>query len=147
ESSEAGKTGKMVNLNHSGGFFQLAANCVINLQATLESFANQVIPKDYIFLDKTGNIIFPTVAHKLYNTIPKIKNLDFRQFRFKKNNISIEKLIQLRNDIIHLQPKADTNTGYKNTYRDLLDFDFHKAIISVKMYVNFYNPNWIEECP
>jgi hypothetical protein len=146
ESSEAGKVGKMINLNHSGTFFQLAVNCVINLQAALESFANRTIPEDYLFLDKTGNKIQPTVSHKLYNTIPKIKNIDFRQGKYKKYNKCIDSLIQLRNDIIHLKPAEKTNTGYKGIYRNLLDFEFQKAITSVKMFINFYEPDLIEEC-
>lgn len=146
ESSEAGKVGKVVNLNHSGTFFQLAVNCIINLQAALESFANRTIPENYLFLDKTGNTIQPTVSHKLYNTIPKIKNIDFRQGKFKKYNKCIDCLIQLRNDIIHLKPAKQTNTGYKGIYRNLLDFEFQKTITSVKMFINFYEPDLIEEC-
>ncbi|TPD73751.1 hypothetical protein [Flavobacterium microcysteis] len=147
ESSEAGKVGKVVNLNHSGTFFQLAVNSIINLQATLESFANRTIPKEYEFIDKFGKtIINPTVTHKLYNTIPKIKNIDFKQGKYKKYNKCIDSLIQLRNDIIHLKPAEKTNTGYKGIYRNLLDFDFQKAIASVKMFINFYEPDLIEEC-
>src|SRR5690606_17244730 len=73
ESSEAGKTGKSVNLNHSSDFFQLAVNCIINLQAALESFANRIIPSDYIYLNRGGNVMNPTVTHKLYNVLPKVK--------------------------------------------------------------------------
>ena len=146
ESSEAGKTNQFVNLNHSGIFFQLAANCIINLQAAIESFANRVIPENYLYLDKTGNVIFPTLSHKLYTTVPKIKKIDFRQAKYKKYNVCIDKLIQLRNDIIHLKPVNKTNTGYKGIYRNLLNFDYNKATIAVKTYLNFYEPNLIEEC-
>lgn len=146
ESSEAGKVGKIINLNHSGSFFQLAVNCIINLQATLECFANKVIPENYLFLDKTGKEIFPTVSHKLYNTIPKIKEVDFKQAKFKKHNKCIDKLIKLRNDIVHLKPIEKTNTGYKGIYRELLDFEYQKATIAVKTFVNFYENNLLEEC-
>jgi hypothetical protein len=146
EASEAGKVGKELNLSHSGTFFQLAVNCIINLQATIESFANRIIPEDYVYLDKTGNIFFPTISHKLNKTVPKIKKIDFGLKKNKKHNIQIEKLIQLRNDIIHLKPLGQTNTGYKGIYRDLLNFDFQKTIIAVKTYVNFYEENLIEEC-
>lgn len=147
ESSEVGTEGKIVNLNHSAIFFLLAVNCVINLQATLECFANDKIPKNYIYIDKTGNKIYPTVSHKLYNTLPKLKNIDFRQAKYKKHNISIDNLIKLRNNILHLKPHEQTNTGYKSIYRELLDFDFQRVITAVKTFVNFYEPNLIEECP
>src|SRR5690606_27394528 len=45
---------KDVNPNDFGNFFQLASNCIINLQATVESFANRVIPDDYPFEDTNG---------------------------------------------------------------------------------------------
>ena len=146
ESSEVGKTGQNLNLNHSGIFFQLATNCIINLQSALESFANRIIPENYLYIDKTGNIISPTISHKLYNTLPKLKNIDFRQAKNKKYNLPIEKLIQLRNNIIHLKPVEKTNSGYKGIYRDLLDFDFQKTILGVKTFINFYENNLIEEC-
>lgn len=146
ESSEAGKVGRIVNLNHSGSFFHLAINCIINLQASLESFANRIIPDNYLFIDKTGNTIYPTVSYKLYNTIPKIKSIDFRLGKHKKYNKCIDSLIKLRNDIVHLKPVEETNTAYKEVYRDLLNFEFKKTILSVKMFINFYEPNLIEEC-
>lgn len=135
-----------LNLTHSGIYFQLAINCVINLQATLESYANSVIPENYPYLDKSGNPVNKTVTYKLYNALPKVKEIDFQQRKNKKYNITIDKLIKLRNDIIHLKPVSNTNTGYKSVYRDLLNFDFAKALLSVKTFINFYEPNLLEEC-
>ncbi|SEB00961.1 hypothetical protein SAMN05443667_11521 [Flavobacterium gillisiae] len=71
---------------------------------------------------------------------------DFKQAKNKKYNKSIDKLIQLRNDIVHLKPVEKTNSGYKGIYRDLLDFDFQKTILAVKIFMNFYENNLIEEC-
>ncbi|MGL2999145.1 hypothetical protein [Flavobacterium sp. RSSB_23] len=147
ESSKADETGMSLDLNLSGDFFQPAINCIINLQASLESFANRIIPEDYLFIDKTGNKIFPTVSYKLYNVVPKIKLIDFKQAKNKKHNKAIDKLIQLRNDIIHLKPAEKTNTGYKGTYREILDFDFIRAFNAVKSYINFYQENLVSECP
>jgi len=119
---------------------------VINLQAALESFANNVIPENYPYLDKLGNPVNKTVTYKLYNALPKIKKTDFQLKKNRKHNITIDKLIKLRNDIVHLKPVSNTNTGYKSVYRDLLNFDFAKALLSVKTFINFYEPNLIEEC-
>lgn len=135
-----------INLTHSGIYFQIAINCVINLQATLESFANRVIPENYQYINKTGNPVIPTITYKLNNVVPKIKNIDFQIRKNRKYNICIDALIKLRNDIIHLKPTGKTNTGYKGVYRDLLNFDFEKALLSVRTYINFYEPNLIEEC-
>lgn len=147
QSSEVGKfDGEPVNLSHSGMFFQLGINCIINLQATLESLANRIIPENYPFLDKTGKPVDRTVTYKLYNVVPKIKQIDFQKKSNRKHNIAIDKLIKLRNNLIHLKPKTETNTGYKGVYRDLLDFDYIKTITAVKTFVNFYEQDLIEEC-
>ena len=146
EVSQIGNSEVNVNLSHSAMYFQLAINCVINLQASLESFANRVIPENYPYIDKLGNPVKQTVTYKLYNALPKVKLIDFRKKQNRKYNISIDKLIQLRNDIVHLTPSGQTNTGYKGVYRDLLNFDFSKAILSVRKFVNFYEPDLIEEC-
>lgn len=147
QSPEVGRLdSESVNLSHSGMFFQLAINCIINLQATLESLANRIIPETYPFLDNTGKPVDKTVTYKLYNAVPKIKQIDFHKKTNKKHNKAIDKLIKLRNDIIHLKPKNQTNTGYKGVYRDLLDFDYIKTITAVKTFVNFYEPNLLEEC-
>ncbi len=146
EISQIGKVNASIDLNHAGFYFQLAINCVINLQSALESFANRIIPENYPYLDKSGNPFNPTVAYKLFNAVPNIKRIDFRQRKHKKFNIIIDKLIKLRNDIIHLKPSGKTNTGYKGVYRDLLNFDFTRAILAVKTFINFYEINLIEEC-
>lgn len=147
QSSEVGKVdGEPVNLSHSGTFFQLAINCIINLQATLESLSNRIIPETYPFLDKTGKPVVRTVTYKLYNAVPNVKGINFQKKQNRKYNIAIDKLIKLRNDIIHLKPKHETNTGYKDVYRELLDFDYLKTITAVRTFVNFYEPNLIEEC-
>jgi hypothetical protein len=145
EASEVGKNGQIIDLNHSGAFFQLAINCIINLQATLESFANLIIPHDYLFTDTIGNPIVPTISHKLNSSIPEIRNINFKS-KFKKYCKYIDALIQLRNSIIHLKPVEQTNTVYKNIYRQLLNFDYQKAIITVSSFVNFYQPDLLSEC-
>lgn len=146
EASVVGKNGQMIDLNHSGAFFQLAINCIVNLQATLESFANVVIPHDYLFTDSLGNPIIPTISHKLNTSIPEIRNINFKT-KFKRYCKHIDALIQLRNNIIHLKPvEQTTNTVYKNVYRQLLNFDYHKTIIVVSTFVNFYEPDLLSEC-
>jgi hypothetical protein len=135
------------NLFHMSMYFQLAINCVINLQATLESFANRVIPENYPYLNIHGEPIPDTIAYKLNVAIPKVKNdIGFENRKYKKIRIAVEALIKLRNDIIHLKPLSETNTAYKNVYRELLKFDYIKTITSVKTLINYYEPNLIEEC-
>lgn len=137
---------KPVNPNLFGNYFQLASNCIINLQTTVESFVNRQIPEDKKFLDINGQEFEPSIFHKLDKVLPEIKNRKFKS-KFKRDNFRIRKLIELRNEIIHLKPvKEKTNTKYKDVYRRLLKFDFTNSIMSVKKFINFYEPGLIEEC-
>lgn len=147
---EIDKSDEPINLTHSGMYFQLAINCIINLQAALECFANSIIPEDFPYKDKDGNPVNKTITFKLYNAIPEIRNKDFKsemlKGRHKKYNKSIDKLIQLRNLVIHLKPSGSSKDDYKRIYRNLLDFEYEKAILSVKKFINFYELGLIEEC-
>lgn len=127
-------------------FFQFSSNCLINLQSALESFANRHIPHDYIFTDKNGDKFDPSVFHKIDKALPVIKGKKFKS-KFKRDNLIIRLVIELRNEIIHLEPiNENTNTQYKETYRKLIKFDYTKAILAVKNLINFYEPDLIEEC-
>lgn len=137
---------KQINPSLFGNFFQLASNCIINLQAALESFANRQIPNNHKFTDVNGEEFEPSVFHKLDKALPEIKGKRFKS-KFKKHNYRVRKIIELRNEIIHLEPiDKTTNTKYKITYRRLLSFDYSEAIISVEKLINFYEPNLIEKC-
>jgi hypothetical protein len=128
-----------------GTFFQFAINCLINLQSTIESFANRQIPKNY-FINDDGEEYQVSIFHKIDTVLPTIKEKKFKQ-AFKRDNFRVRRVIELRNEIIHLKPIMDSsNTQYKKTYRKLIKFDFPSAILAVKNFVNFYEPELIEEC-
>ena len=135
-----------IDANRFGNFFRMASNCIINLQTTLESFANRLIPDDHQYLDKKGNMFDPTIFDKLDKALPEIKKRRFKS-AFKKQNILIRDLIELRNKIIHLKPAHQkTNTKYKVVYRMLLSFKYTETINAVENFINFYEPNLIEKC-
>lgn len=122
-------------------FFQFATNCIINLQSSVESFANQQIPTDYEYSED------PSIFHKIDVVLPKLKDKKFKK-ESRKDNLKIRKLIELRNRIIHLTPTKDiTNTKYKDIYRKIIKFEFTDVIKAVKNFINFYEPGLIEECP
>lgn len=138
---------KDVDLKLFGSFFQLSSNCLFNIQASLESFANWVIPDEYKFIDKNGKEIFnPSLTHKLFTTLPELKGKKFKKHN-RRGNFVLVKIIELRNDIVHFKPIKDkTNTKYKKIYRKLLRFNFADAIDVVMDYINFFEPSLIEEC-
>ena len=140
---------KPIDLKIFGEFFQYASNCIINLQATVECFSNRRIPKNILdeCIDKNGDIFDPSITHKLDTLLPKVYGKRFRT-KFKRDNLRVRKVIEIRNEIIHLTPNSDkTNTKYKSLYRKIISFDYEKAINAVRNLVNFYEPNLIEDCP
>lgn len=147
KSAEAGIAGEFVDFNHFGTFFQLAVNCIINLQATIESFVNYKIIGKYDFIDKNGKTRNPSIHEKMDIAILDVTKKNF-QNDFSEEYKRIKDLVGLRNHIIHLTPNQDiTNTKYKILFRQIIDFAYDQTIATVKDYVNFYEPNIIEECP
>jgi hypothetical protein len=138
---------KLVDQKKFGAFFQLATNCIINFQATIETYANSVITNEYPSIDKNGKEIKkPSLDYKINTAIPKIKQTNFKKINRKDGNI-IRRIIGLRNDIIHLKPSTEeTNTKYKDLYKRLIKFDYTKAVFAVRNFVNFYETDLIEEC-
>ncbi|CAM3410621.1 hypothetical protein [Aequorivita lipolytica] len=138
---------KLVDPKKFGFFFQLATNCIINLQATIETYANSIITDDYQPIDKNGEPMKKlTLDYKINTAIPEIKKDKFKRVNRKDDNI-IRRIICLRNDIIHLKPSPEkTNTKYKDLYQRLIKFDYTTAIFAVRNFVNFYDSGLIEEC-
>lgn len=135
----------ITNPNHFGSFFQLASNVIVNLQATIESLANRLIPKDREFLDINNEPFEPSLFHKINVVLPEIKGKKFKS-KFRKQNNFIKLLVELRNDIIHLKPAGDENSAYKDVYRRMISFKFTETIFAVKSFVDFYEFSLLEEC-
>lgn len=128
-------------------FFQFAINCIINMQATIECFANKNIRSDFKFKNEKGKYIRKDkmrIKQKIRIGLP-----DCKKKSFDTSNpdaiILIEKIIDIRNSIIHLQPNLSF-VQYKDFYKELLDFRFDNALIAVKDFINFYESNLIEKC-
>lgn len=148
------KLGEFKNLDYNNNdfsvFFQFASNYIINLQATVESFMNSLIPDNYIHYNdrnkvvKFHNINFDT---KMETIIPNLKGKSFI-LDFEKKYFLILKIKSLRNSLIHLKPNYDDKSAikYKNLYREIIDFEYNEAIFSVRDYLNYYIPNLVEEC-
>ncbi|GER60955.1 hypothetical protein ULMA_30630 [Patiriisocius marinus] len=143
------KIDKPIDLKVFGEFFQYASNCIINLQSSVECFANRRIPKSVLdeCIDKNGDIFEPSITHKLDTLLPKVYEKRFRT-KSKRDNLKVRQVIELRNQIIHLTPNSDiSNTKYKSLYRKLINFEYEKAIYAVRNLINFYEPNLLEDCP
>lgn len=137
--------GGIVDPKDFGNFFQIATNIIVNLQATVESLANRLIPKDREFLDVNGYSFDPSLFHKINIILPEIKGEKFKS-KFGKQNNYIRQLIELRNEIIHLSPAGDENSAYKEVYRRMINFKYNETILAVRTFVDFYEQGLIEEC-
>lgn len=144
-----------VDLHNFYIYYGYASNCVISLFTALESFVNYLIPDDRIFEKEiTGKRI------ELYNkeqiqrwltTDEKIKNVLFtftgKNFFQKQSEHTsrIDNLKKLRDELIHV--KADENLeNQKSIIKKLVDFKYDETLESVSKFINFYKPNFIEEC-
>lgn len=135
---------KSVSMNDFGNYFRPAVNCIINLQAALESFVNSKIPVIY---DENEIPINFSIFHKLDNLLPETSMKNFTSFAGAKSHRKrIREVIELRNEIIHLTPNHSSKRVYQDVYRRLIKFDFLKSLNSVKCFINFYEENLIEEC-
>lgn len=130
-----------------GNFFQLAFNCIINLQTSIESFLNYILNEHkYVFYDKNNRIRKASIHDKIEIALPEITKKTFKD-KYAFQYSLIKKLIVLRNEMIHLQPdKEETNAKYKLPYRKIIDFDFAETIQAVKVFLNYHKENLIEEC-
>lgn len=144
KSADVRNVGQFISLGHFGDFFKLAFNCIINLQASLETYLNSKIPITYKFYNEKGKLKQGSIHEKIDIALKEITKRSYD----KEDDIKlIKELIFLRNRMIHLKPVNDiTNTKYKNLYRTILDFKYFKAIIAVRNFLNYYEPNLIEEC-
>ena len=147
-SPEINQVGIKVNLNYFSDYFLLASNCIVNLQSAIECFINQIIPANYVYFTSKGSRLKrrPTIHEKIDVAVVKIKKINFKA-SYEQEYALIKKLVDLRNDIIHLKPTSEkTNTKYKDLFRRVVDFDFENTTIAVKKYINFYESNLIENC-
>jgi len=130
-----------------GNFFQLAFNCIINLQTCLETFLNNILNEnEYKFYNKNNKKIRGSILEKIETALPEILNKTFKN-DYEPQFIFIKNLISIRNEMIHLKPdKQETNSKYKVPYRKILDFQFDKTVEAVKTFINYHQKDLIEEC-
>jgi len=141
---------KIANLFYT--FFQLSSNFVINLFASLEAFNNGIIPNDFTHRIKRklydSNKIqrFLKFDTKVREVVPKIFEKSFIEDHPGKFE-NLNKMKKLRDNVIHMKNYSESfSASYRELFRDYLSFNFESAFNDTKEYVNYYKPNWIENC-
>ena len=55
-------------------------------------------------------------------------------------------LKNLRDSIVHSKRKSDKLGTFSHIFKESLSFDYEKTILAVRDFINFYQPDWVEEC-
>jgi hypothetical protein len=136
-------------------FYGNASGIIIFLFTSLESFINHILPDDksYVLSTDKNTTIFNKIQiqrnlsfdKKLKEVLPQL--LEGKNF-FKNQtttNQHLTNLKQLRDELIHT--KSDlTFSNQESLIKRLLNFKYDDTFQAVTKFMNFYIPEYIEEC-
>lgn len=132
---------------HTSGF-------VIFLFSAIEAFMNRMIPDNYIYSEKENrrtstydkNQIqkYLSFETKYSKVIPDISEFDFRK-QFPTKHTILWNLKEFRDELIHPKQSKGINS-YEQISKKALNFKYEKTLEVVRDYLNYYKPNFIEEC-
>jgi hypothetical protein len=136
-------------------YYGYASSCLISLFTSLECFINHLIPEKFTY-HKTEKLFSKhynqdqiqrgiSFIDKIEIILPKItlKKSFFKVYN--KQAEQIKKLQILRDSIVHTKT-SDNHFKQEDLIRQILKFDFDKTFESVKDFINYYRPGFIEEC-
>lgn len=139
-------------------YFSIVSSYTIFLFLSIEAFINKSIPKDYEYRRPVQD-----KKIEVYNKFQVQRNIDFIE-KLKvilpeitgKNFVAehthkfeqIKKLKLFRDEVVHTKSFEGDNVPnfYENLYVMSLDFEFEKTLLYVRDFINYYQPNLIEEC-
>ncbi len=137
-------------------YYGYSTSCIINLFTSIECFINHLIPDSAIYIEKRTNkteiydkkqiqVGIPFMD-KLKKVLPQLKgNKNFFQHP-TPTNAHIIKLKELRDEIIHT--KSDNNGNIASElFKKIIKFDYDQTFDAVSKLMNFYEPDYVEECP
>ncbi|MBK9716798.1 MAG: hypothetical protein IPQ02_05280 [Saprospiraceae bacterium] len=135
-------------------FYGAFCNTVINLFCSLESFMNSLIPTDFIYERKSKNKTECFNCRQIQECISfdeKMKEVNFNihKISFEKKHPTlwsrIQNLKEIRNKIVHVK-KSDNNIQHEDITKLTLSVNFDDYFEVVFKFMNFYKPNYIQEC-
>ncbi len=139
-------------------YFSLASSYAIFLFSSIEAFINRLIPNDFEYRRQIQNrrtemfnkfqiqreIDF---SEKLKNVLPQVTGKNFvAEHTHKFEQIKMLKIF--RDEIAHTKTYdgKDIPNPYENLYVMSLNFEFEKALYYARDFINYYEPDLIEEC-
>lgn len=154
--------------NHSNNFssvngdfywyFSTVCNYVIFQFLSIEAFINKTIPKDFEYRksiqDKKTELFDRYQIQRNIEFLEKIKTVlplatgkNFVQ-EFSHKYDLIKRLKEFRDEIVHT--KSFEGKSSPNFYEELfvtsLDFEFDKTLFAARDFINYHQPDLIEEC-
>lgn len=137
--------------NEVYNYFGISCSCIILIFTSLESFMNSILPDEATYKKnmKKGieefwnkekiqrNISF---NEKITKVLPSLLN---RGMDCIPDSIWLLK--ELRDEIIHTKSNIDFSIQEK-LMTDILRFNFEKCLLDIKSFMNFYKPDYIEDC-
>tara|TARA_R110002049_G_scaffold306078_1_gene503944 strand:+ start:4190 stop:4903 length:714 start_codon:yes stop_codon:yes gene_type:complete len=131
-------------------FFPQLSLLITSLFTAIEAFNNGLIPDDFSYhqkgkyLNKVKIQRWIKFKEKTEQVIPEIFNRSF-VVDFPKKYETICEIKNLRDDIIHTKNRYQGMASYRDIYKNSLLIDFENAYQITCDYINFYDPNLIEE--
>ena len=131
-------------------FFPQQSLLITSLFTAIEAFNNGLIPDDYSYrhkrkiLNKEKIQRWIKFKEKTEQVIPEIFNRSF-VVEFPKKYETICDIKNLRDDIIHTKNRYQGIASYRDIYKKSLLIDFENAYQITTDYINYYNPDLIEE--
>jgi len=137
-------------------FYANGSSCVTFLFTALEAFINKLIPHDYTYskvnngeteiYDQVKIQRYLSFYEKVKLVLPDITNKAFHIQHGHKFE-SIKKLKYFRDEIMHTKLiNKTTFLFYRDLFTTALDFNYETAIYAARDFINYYEPNLIEEC-
>ena len=127
----------------------------ISLFMAMESAVNKTIPDDFQLKkqDSKKTIVYDTLQvqqlefkEKVKEVLPVITGKKFWVDYLTEWNFLIDNLKKMRDEIVHTKKILGNQTHYKEMYVRALNFDYKQAILSAKIFINYYHKSLVEEC-
>lgn len=131
-------------------YFGFASSCIIGMFTCVESFMNQVLPDNFVYIkkserktelfDKEQIQISMSFDEKIKKILPELFN---KKYDLSKSQIPILK--KLRDNIVHTKSKNDF-TLQEALIKRVLNFKYEDCLEEIRTFINFYQNDYIQEC-
>lgn len=145
---DADKTHPLYNV-----YLQLKISSIIMLACSIEAFVNSIITESVSYTNEKGEELnqegiqrWLTLKEKIEKVIPLIYEINFKVTN-KKEYDQINALIRIRNEFVHLKNynKSPFSDEYQKLFLILKKFNIKVSMKAVKIYMNKYKTDFIEE--